>query len=402
VVAQVESAYMDDRALEVLLHDLESPSSERKESFADKDRVCQAICAFANDMTSSGRPGYIFIGATDDGEPAGTPITDQLLLDLTALRSDGRILPQPRMVVEKHVLLGAPMAVVEVHPADLPPVRYKGVVWIRVGPRRDRANEAEERALSERRANVAGRTWDARPCDEAALGDLALDLFTTYRSYAVARDVVDENHREVEEQLASLRFFDRRATKPTNAGVLVMGKDPKYFVAGAYVQVVRYSGTTQATDVSMQREIDGDLLSVLRLLDDLAKELVAAKPVAVSSLREELVFEYPVEAMRESLVNAVIHRDYESNTPTVVSIFSDRIEIQNPGSLYGDARLEDFPGVTAYRNPVLAEAAKVLGYVNRFGRGLPRIVESMRKNGSSAPRIEPKSGHFLVVLPRHA
>jgi len=306
------------------------------------------------------------------------------------------------MVVEKRVLLGAPMAVIEVFPADLPPVRFKGVVWIRVGPRRDRANEAEERALSERRATVSGRTWDARPCNEATRDDLALDLFTTYRTYAVARDVVEENHRTVEEQLASLRFFDRRADKPSNAGVLLMGKDPRYFVLGAYIQVVRYSGDTQAADVSMQREIDGDLSSVLRLLDELAKELVAAKPVMVSALREELVFEYPIEALRESLVNAVIHRDYESNTPTIVSIFDDRIEIQNPGSLYGDARLEDFPGVTAYRNPVLAEAAKVLGYVNRFGRGLPRILASMQKNGSSPPKIEPRRGHFLVVLPRHA
>jgi ATP-dependent DNA helicase RecG len=392
---------MDDRVLETLLRDLESPASERKASFADKDRVCQAICAFANDMATSGQPGYIFIGANDDGSPAGTPITDALLLNLTALRSDGRILPQPRMVVEKRVLFGSPMAVIEVYPADLPPVRFNGVVWIRVGPRRDRANEAEERALSERRATVSGRTWDARPGDEATQEDLVLDLFTTYRTYAVAREVVDENQRTIEQQLASLRFFDRRAGKPTNAGVLLMGKDPKYFVPGAYIQVVRYLGNTQAADVSMQREIDGDLFSVLRVLDELAKELVAARPVAISGLREELVFEYPVEALRESLVNAVIHRDYESNSPTVISIFDDRIEIQNPGSLYGDARLEDFPGVTAYRNPVLAEAAKVLGYVNRFGRGVPRILESMQKNGSSPPRIEPKLGHFLVVLPRH-
>ncbi|MBC7976105.1 MAG: putative DNA binding domain-containing protein [Myxococcales bacterium] len=393
---------MDDPALERLLRDLESPSSERKQSFSDADRVCQAICAYSNDMAGSKQPGYIFIGAKDDGSPSGLAITDKLLLDLIALRSDGRILPQPRMVVEKRTLRGAEMAVIEVFPAGLPPVRFKGVVWVRVGPRRDRANEAEERALSERRASVSGRTWDARPCDEASNEDLALDLFTIYRSYAVAREVVDENHRTIDEQLASLRFFDRRASRPTNAGVLLMGKDPRYFVVGAYIQVVRYAGTTQAADVAMQRAIDGDLLSVLRLLDELAKELVAAKPVAVSHLREEQVFEYPFQALREALVNAVIHRDYESNTPILVSIFEDRLEIQNPGSLYGDARLEDFPGVTAYRNPVLAEAAKVLGYVNRFGRGLPRILDSMQKNGSSPPRIEPGAGHFLVVLPRHA
>ena len=195
--------------------------------------------------------------------------------------------------------------------------------------------------------------------------------------------------------------FRSKGRHPHERGHLTHGQGSRYFVPGAYIQVVRYLGNTQAADVSMQREIDGDLFSVLRLLDELAKELVAARPVAISGLREELVFEYPVEALRESLVNAVIHRDYESNTPTIISIFDDRIEIQNSGSLYGDARLEDFPGVTAYRNPVIAEAAKVLGYVNRFGRGLPRILESMQKNGSSPPRIEPKSGHFLVVLPRH-
>jgi len=141
---------MDNPALESLLRDPESPSSERKQSFSDADRVCQAICAYSNDMTGSKQPGYIFIGAKDDGSPSGLPITDKLLLDLIALRSDGRILPQPRMVVEKRTLLGAEMAVIEVFPADLPPVRFKGVVWIGVGPRRDRANEAEERALSER------------------------------------------------------------------------------------------------------------------------------------------------------------------------------------------------------------------------------------------------------------
>lgn len=326
---------MDDAALELLLRDLESPSSERKQSFSDADRICQAICAYSNDMTGSRQPGYIFIGARDDGSPSGFAITDRVLLDLSALRSDGRILPQPRMIVEKRTLAGAEMAVIEVFPADLPPVRFKGVVWIRVGPRRDRANEAEERALSERRASISGRTWDSRPCDEAGTDDL-------------------------------------------------------------------YAGATQAADVAMQREIDGDLLSVLRLLDELAKELVAAKPVAVSELREELVYDYPFQALREALVNAVVHRYYESNTPIMISIFDDRVEIQNPGSLYGDVRREDFPGVTAYRNPVLAEVAKVLGYVNRFGRGLPRMVESMQKNGSLPPRIEPGAGHFLVVLPRHA
>ncbi len=391
---------MTDPELEALLVDLESDRSERKEAATDMERIQQVICAFANDIRGTGLPGYLFVGARDDGSAAGLAVTDKLLLDLSGIRDQGNILPQPRMTVTKRTLRGGDMAVVEVFPAPLPPVRFKGVVWIRVGPRRARANEAEERALSERRAAVAGRTWDARPCDGATTADLALDLFAGYRAYAVEKAVVDENHRTVEEQLASLRFLDRRTGVSTNAGILLFGKDPRYFVPGAYVQLVAYEGTTAASDVVRERVMDGDLASVLRLLDDAAKETVRARLEQISVMREQTVYDYPPEAVREAWVNAVIHRDYESNTPTTISIFSDRIEVLSPGGLYGDLPREAFPGMTAYRNPVVAEAAKVLGYVNRFGRGVPRIVESMKTNGSPSPVLAPHVAHFLVTLPR--
>jgi ATP-dependent DNA helicase RecG len=309
---------MDDAELDSLLADLESDRSERKQGATDMDRIGQAVCAFANDMPGHRRPGYVFIGARDDGTPSGEPITDELLLKLAAIRDSGNVLPQPRLNVQKRVLRGAEMAVIEVFPSDLPPVRYKSVVWIRVGSRRARANESEERALGERRAAMTGRTWDARPCRDATLEDLALELFAAYRTAAVDRAVLDENHRSLPEQLDSLRFFDRRAAVPTHAGVLLFGKDPRYFFSGAYVQLVWYAGETPASD--------------------------------------------PLR--------------------------------------HGDIPREAFPGVTAYRNPVLAEAAKVLGYVNRFGRGVPRVHEAMRRNGSGSPVFEPATGHFLVSLPR--
>jgi ATP-dependent DNA helicase RecG len=104
-------------------------------------------------------------------------------------------------------------------------------------------------------------------------------------------------------------------------------------------------------------------------------------------------------ALREAWINAVIHRDYESNTPTMITFFSDRMEILSPGGLY-DLPRAAFPGATAYRNPVLAEAAKVLGYVNRFGRGIPRIEDALRRKGSEAPRFEPSASHFLVTIAR--
>jgi len=96
----------------------------------------------------------------------------------------------------------------------------------------------------------------------------------------------------------------------------------------------------------------------------------------------EMVYNYPYWALRELAMNAVMHRDYQSNTPIRLYQFDDRIEIMNAGNLYGNARPENFPNVNDYRNPIIAEAMKVLGYVNRFSRGVNRVNQELVANGN--------------------
>lgn len=140
-----------DKELESLLDDPESDLAERKESWAGdaSDKSRQAVCAFANDLPDHRRPGVLFVGAKDNGTPSGLAITDPLLQTLAGMKSDGNILPPPTLVVQKRRLKGAEIAVVIVQPADSPPVRFKGRVWIRVGPRRALATEQDERILNE-------------------------------------------------------------------------------------------------------------------------------------------------------------------------------------------------------------------------------------------------------------
>lgn len=88
------------------------------------------------------------------------------------------------------------------------------------------------------------------------------------------------------------------------------------------------------------------------------------------------------ETLRELLMNACMHRDYQSNTPIRFYKFEDHIELMNIGGLYGEARLEIFPNVNAYRNPVIAEAMKYMKYVNMFNRGIGSVQENLKKNGS--------------------
>ena len=113
------------------------------------------------------------------------------------------------------------------------------LVCVSAGPYVDRASAEQERRLEERRIDRA-LTWDLRTCPTAMLEDLALDLFSlNYLPRAVSAEVLRENGRSIEEQLGSLRFFNRRLRAPTNAAVLLFGKDPLYHVPGAYVQYVR-------------------------------------------------------------------------------------------------------------------------------------------------------------------
>jgi ATP-dependent DNA helicase RecG len=259
---------------------------------------------------------------------------------------------------------------------------------------------SEERLLIERRVSQA-RTFDALPALGSTLADLSLPLFLLdYRTQAIAPEVIAENHRSEEEQLASLRFFDLRNGCPTNAGIILFALDVRHWLPGAYIQFLRVDGDSLADDVINDREIAGDLLSVLRELDALVDAQLAQFPVSASTLRERNVESYPRIAVRELLMNAVMHRDYASTAPLRVTWLNDRVEIQSPGSLYGEASPQNFPRQTSYRNPVVAEALKTLGYVNRYGRGVLRAQQALEINGSPAAEFEFDAGYVLATIRR--
>jgi ATP-dependent DNA helicase RecG len=387
--------------LVALLSDLESDRVERTVSLTNMDKYCEAVTAFANDLPNHRQPGYLLIGVHDNGSLANLTIDDKFLQTLGGIRSDGNIQPLPSIQVGHFRLEGGDVAVVEVRPSDLPPVRYKGRVHIRVGPRKAIATEQEERILSERRISYAP-TFDARPCAGATLEDLILDLFKfTYLPNAVSSEVLKANHREVRAQLASLRFYDTQSNCPTNAGVLLFGKDPLSWLPLAFVQYVKFSTESITSEVLAERRVSGDLLSVLRELDLLLEQLILHRPIRVSTLRERQVYNYPPNAIRELMMNAVLHRDYSANSPIRLYEFASHIEIQSPGGLYGSVSPENFPTENSYRNPVIAEAVKTLGYVNAFGRGVAVAREAMSQNGN--PQIEFSfDTHYVLATLRSA
>lgn len=394
---------IDESTVRQMLISIESDRIERTISTTDTDKFGEAICAFANNLPNHNQPGYLLVGVHDNGTLSGLQVTDQLLQNLAALRTDGNIIPPPALTVQKFSLPEGDLAVVEVHPHHLPPVRYKQRVWIRNGPRKAIAGEAEERILNEKRSHYA-RSFDALPCQGSRLQDLSEAFFrTTYLPAAIDSEELEANGRVLEEQMASLKFYDLTAHCPTHAGVLVFGTNPLFYLPGAYIQYVNYSGINLSSDIAFDRSFSGALITLLSELDDFVKNQVAhSRPISISSLRERQLFDYPIVAIRETLMNAIMHRDYQSNAPIRFYEFSDRIEVSNPGGLYGSARPENFPNSNDYRNPAIAEVMKVLGYVNRFNRGIARVKESLHKNSSpEAAYVVDQPTYFSVTIPKN-
>jgi ATP-dependent DNA helicase RecG len=394
---------LTDAEIERLTTDLESDLVERKETLSGstKDRMAQAICAYSNDLPNHKSPGLIVIGMNDNGEPTGLAITDELLLELGAIRSDGNILPIPTMVVQRSVVKGRHVAVVIVAPSTDTPVRYEGRVWIRVGPRRAIASRDEERILVEKR-QAGDLSFDRRAARGATLDDLDLELFrSTYLPAAVSPDVVAENRRPVRDQLAALHLL-APVGEPNHAALLLLGVDPRAWMSGAYVQFARFDGIDLTAPILDQKELGGRIVDILRRMDELASVNIRVETAVEGSVTERRLPDYPLAALQQLLRNAVLHRTYEVQAPVYWYWFSDRVEIHSPGGLYGRVNESNFgqPGATDYRNQTLAEGLKVTGFVQRFGMGIELARRRCAENGNPPPAFTFSPSAVLATIRR--
>lgn len=368
---------LTDGELQAMLADLESDRVERKQSFrGDAPRtVREAVCAFANDLPGHGEPGAIFIGVQNDGTPAADfQVTDALLRQLADIKTDGNIVPPPSLLVQKRHLAGADVAVITVWPCDTPPVRYQGRIHVRWGPRRGIATAQDERILNERRRH-RDRPFDIQPVQGATLEDLdRLRFEHEYLPALVAPDALAANDRSFEQRLAATKMtLSESEPVPTVLGLLVIGRSPVDWLPCAYTQFLRLAGCDLTAPVADEKEIHGAVADQIRQLEE-KLEAHNLRGVRFADVAREVKVEaYPMEALRQLVRNAYLHRTYEvTNAPVRVYWFDDRIEIHNPGGPFGAVTQENFgqPGVVDYRNPNLAEALRVLGYVQRFGAGI--------------------------------
>ncbi len=395
---------LTDKELLEIISDIESDRAEFKESLSGDapTRIRESICAFANDLSRHNKPGLVFVGVRNNGTIKGLSVTDELLRQLADMKTDGNILPPPTLTVEKRVLDGNEVAVVTVQPSDSPPVKFKGVTHIRIGPRRGIATEQDERILNEKR-RFGNLTFDLQPIPTSSVSDLNLTQFENeYLPQTFAPEILAANERTLEERLAATKMIvSVNEQVATVLGILAFGKSPQDYIPGAYVQFLRIDGNELSDEILDSEDIRGAVPDLLRRLDD---KLIAHNRIAVdftTDVLEQRAELYPIPALQQIIRNAIMHRTYEStNAPVRVSWFNDRIEVLSPGGAYGMVTTANFgqPGLTDYRNPNLAEAMRTLGYVQRFGVGIPTARRLLKEAGHPTPEFEIHDTHVQVTI----
>ena len=233
------------------------------------------------------------------------------------------------------------------------------------------------------------------------IDDLDLGYFEQkYLPAAYAPEILAQNGRTREERLEALRFITAGG-KPTVGGTLTLSPAARRFIPGAYVQFVRFSGKDIVSPVIDHKELKGTLESVASSSMELLRlhvPIALERPPEGGPDRRPPLF--PFVALQELVVNAMMHRTYESNSPIRTYYYEDRIEIVSPGGPFGDVTLTNFgqPNVTAYRNPIVAEALKTLNLAQRFGFGIAAARAALKENGNPPLEIDVQPTMITVTL----
>jgi ATP-dependent DNA helicase RecG len=378
---------------------------EWKQSTKDASGILRAICALANDIGDRKKPGVLIVGVDKKGavtgvEAQGLALDNEQQVLASRLRS-GKLYPIPAIDIQVVTCEQKPVLVVRVDPYPVPPiVEVDGIAWVCPGSTTQRATEADRQRLRERRP-LRNQPFDFRPLEGATLDDL--DLRSLEADYDAAREGVEEADvfPSFESWLTQMQLGVPvgGVWTPNPAAILVFGKSPQTFVPGAIVEFVRYAGTDVDAPIAWRKTATGTLPAQLEVLWAQLSAHIATVPGTAEGIRTPFVPEYPLEALKELARNLVQHRTYEgTNAPGRIEWMEDRIELSNPGGPFGRASEGEFGSFSDYRNPIITQWLKRLGYVEQLGRGIQVVRKRLERNEN--PGLEVETDGFTRITVR--
>lgn len=369
----------------------ESETLEFKSSLSSANEIVESISAFSN---KDG--GRILIGVSPSGKILEITIgkdTLEKLANKIVANTDPRV--YPRMTVEK--INEKNVIVIEVKESMNKPVLAFGRPFKRVGKSTLKIGRDEyERMILDRRKIY----WDEQICEAASLKDINEEKVRRFLKKArYERRLKLNTEVSVREALEKLGLL--REGKLTNAAILLFGKYPQKIFSQAETRCARFKGTKPLEFIDM-KVFAGNIIDQREDALEFVKEHIKMEAKIVETERIER-WEYPIEAIREAITNAICHRDYGIKSNVQVRIFDDRIEIWGCGLLPKPLTLEDLKKEhkSILRNPLIGKCFFLIKFIEEWGTGTNRIIEWCLKHGLPEPIFEEASGSLVVTLRKY-
>lgn len=367
----------------------ESETVEFKESFGDK--ALEAISAFTNS-----RGGTLLIGVKDSGEICGVQIGKKTLEDIANRiqeATDPRL--QPLLSIIEH--REKSIIVIRVSAGTGTPNSVRGRYFRRSGRTNQRMSHEE---IMQRMVASIGLSWDACIEPAATLDDLDPKLITRFME-----TVKKLGRRPIPDSSSDYEFLRKmeliRDEAPTRAALLLFGKNPGSYFPSAFVKIGRFRSLTLIVD---DREVHGTLLEQLDEAMSWFRERLKTTFVISGKPERDVLWEYPLSALREAVTNVLCHRDYTSLAHSQIRLYDDRLEIWNAGalppSLTPDLLLQEHDSIP--RNRKIAEAFFYAGLIERWGSGTTRMAEELEAAGMPPPTFISEPGRFRLTFHREA
>jgi len=365
----------------------ESQRTEWKESW--RDEHMKHVCAFAN-----AQGGKLFIGVRDDGAVVGARNPKKLLEDIPnkAVHLLGvTVSAKLRRRNEKDVVE------VTVPPSSVP-ISLHGRFYMRSGSTSQELRGHELRDFILRKDNI---TWDEITVTGAAMADMDEGAILRFakkaaQAHRLAHDAAEDKPEAILGKLGLIR----EDGELTRAALLLFGKRPRKYIRSAQVKIGRF-GRSPA-DLISHDVVEGNLLNMPETIMSILRTKYLHSPISYEGLVRKETLEYPEKALREAILNAIVHRDYGADTDITISVFADRIAIWNLGKLMDPLTIEmlkrEHP--SRRRNGLVADAFFRAGHIEAWGRGIAMMVSECRRNGLPEPTIEEHAGGMRVVFPR--
>ncbi len=354
----------------------ESQDIEFKEKW--KDEYLKTLCAFAN-----GNGGVLFLGIRNDGTPVGVENPEELLETLpNKIRNNLRVVPD----IKLETLEGKKVIKIEIKSYEMP-VFYRERFYVRSGSTTQEISGYDLAKIIVKKLQIS---WDSL-LSEAGIEELDEVSVEKFKEMAQERLAISEKDSP-QKILENLELM--KDGKLTNAAVLLFGKNPQKYFLNSISRVGRFKSLTEVVDTII---INGNLFEQVEALVNAIKKHINVRYV-IEDIHRKDVWDYPLPAIREACINALIHRDYMDSAEIQIKIYDDHIKFWNPGKLPEGITIEDLKREHASRprNKLLAMVFYYAGLIERWGTGTTRIVSLCIEHGLPEPEFKEEFGGFTV------